>query len=125
MTLSSVAVGSLKGGGVDTTLIDWSAGFFGVRSPVRSALTASARQAHPHTRLLIIGDTPFDGIAAKAAGIPFLAVCTGKYDRSAFEDSDTVAVIDTLAEGYDTTLPATPHKINVQGNGRITVANVI
>ena len=82
---------------MDLTPIDWSAGFFGVRSPVRSALTASARQAHPHTRLLIIGDTPFDGIAAKAAGIPFLAVCTGKYDRSAFQDSDAVAMIGTLA----------------------------
>lgn len=44
----------LEGGGVDIGLIDWSAGFFGVRSPVRSALTASARQAHPNTRLRII-----------------------------------------------------------------------
>jgi phosphoglycolate phosphatase-like HAD superfamily hydrolase len=94
----------LEGGGVDTNLIDWSAAFFGVRSPVRSALTASARQIHPNTTLLIVGDTPFDGIAAKAAGIPFLAVCTGKYDRSAFQDSDAVAVIDTLAEGYETIL---------------------
>lgn len=96
----------LDGGGVDIALIDWSAGFFGVRSPVRSALTASARQAHPNTRLLIIGDTPFDGTAAKAAGIPFLAVCTGKYDRSAFADSDAIAVIDTLAEGYETIVAA-------------------
>jgi len=96
----------LEGGGVDLTLIDWSAGFFGVRSPVRSALTASARQAHPNTRLLIIGDTPFDGLAAKAAGMPFLAVCTGKYDRSAFEDSGAVAVIDTLVEGYEMILTA-------------------
>ena len=90
----------LEGGGVDTTLLEWSSGFFGVRSPVRSALTASARQAHPHTRLLIIGDTPFDGIAAKAAGIPCLTVCTCKYDRSAFTESDALAVIDTLADGY-------------------------
>ena len=96
----------LEGGGVDIALIDWSAGFFGVRSPVRSALTASARQAHPHTKLLIIGDTPFDGIAAKAAGIPFLAVCTGKYERSVFEDSGAVAVINTLADGYETILAA-------------------
>jgi phosphoglycolate phosphatase len=91
----------LEGGGVNTTLIDWSAGFFGVRSPVRSALTTSAREAHPETRLLIIGDTPFDGLAAKSAGIPFLAVCTGKYDRSAFEDSEAIAVIDSLADGYE------------------------
>jgi phosphoglycolate phosphatase-like HAD superfamily hydrolase len=74
----------LEGGGVDTILIDWSVGFFGVRSPFRSALTASAREAHPETRLLIIGDTPCDGIASKAANIPFLAVCTGKYVRSAW-----------------------------------------
>jgi phosphoglycolate phosphatase len=94
----------LDGGGVDTSLIDWSAGFFGVRSPVRSALTASAREAHPETRLLIIGDTPFDGLAAKAAGIPFLAVCTGKYDRRAFQGSEAIAVIETLAEGYETIL---------------------
>ena len=50
--------------------------------------------------------TGFDGIAAKAAGIPFLAVCTGKYDPSAFADSDAVAVIDNLAEGYETILAA-------------------
>lgn len=92
--------------GVDTALIGRSAGFFGVRSPVRSALTNSARQAHPNTRLLIIGDTPFDGIAAKAACIPFLADCTGKYDRSAFEDSDAVAVIDARADSYKTVLAA-------------------
>jgi phosphoglycolate phosphatase len=70
------------------------------------ALTTSAREAHPETRLLIVGDTPFDGIAAKAAGIPFPAVCTGKYDRSAFQDSEAIAVIDTLAEGNETILEA-------------------
>jgi hypothetical protein len=40
-------------------------------------------------------------MAAKAAGIPLLAVCTGKYDRLAFTDSDAVGVIDTLADGYE------------------------
>jgi phosphoglycolate phosphatase-like HAD superfamily hydrolase len=92
----------LEGGGVDAALIDWLAGFFGVRSPVRSPLTASAREAHPETRLLIIGDTRFDRQAAKAAYIPFLAVCTGKYDRSAFQDSAAATVIDTLTEVYET-----------------------
>ena len=38
--------------------------------------------------------------------IPFLAVCTGKYDRRAFQDSEAIAVIDTLAEGYETILAA-------------------
>jgi phosphoglycolate phosphatase-like HAD superfamily hydrolase len=56
--------------------------------------------------LLIVGYTPFDRIAAKAAGIKFLAVSTSKYDRSAFKDSDAIAVIDTLAEGYETILAA-------------------
>ena len=37
---------------------------------------------------------------AKAAGIPFLTVCTGKYDSSAFDDSDAMALIETLAEDY-------------------------
>lgn len=41
-----------------------------------------------------IAERQFDGLAAKAAGIPFLAVCTGKYDRSAFHDSEAIAVID-------------------------------
>ena len=95
-----------EGGGVNTTLINWSAGFFGVCSPVRSALTASARQSHPNTRILIIGDTPFDGSAARAASIRFLSICAGKYDRSAFEDGDAVAVIDTLTEGYEMILAA-------------------
>jgi phosphoglycolate phosphatase-like HAD superfamily hydrolase len=55
---------------------------------------------------LIIGDTRFDRQAAKAAYIPFLAVCTGKYDRSALQHSEAIAVIDTLAEGYETILAA-------------------
>jgi hypothetical protein len=36
----------------------------------------------------------------------FLAVCTGKYDRRAFQGSEAIAVIDTLAEGYETILEA-------------------
>ena len=78
----------------------------GSEKRIRSALTASARQAHPHTKLLIIEDTPFDGLAVKSAGIPFLAVCTGKYDLPAFQNSDAVAVVDTLNEGYETILVA-------------------
>jgi phosphoglycolate phosphatase-like HAD superfamily hydrolase len=45
-------------------------------------------------------------IAAKSAGIPSLALRTGKYDRSAFQDSEAIAVIDTLAEGNETILEA-------------------
>lgn len=91
----------LRGAGLDLDLFDWEVCFFGSRSPVRSHLAASARTRHPEASLLIVGDTPFDGTAARAAQIPFLAICTGKYDREAFADSGAVAVVDTLAQGYD------------------------
>ena len=55
---------------------------------------------------LAVRAPPVDGLAAKAAGIPFLAVCTGKYDPSAFTDSDAVAVIDTLADSCEAILGA-------------------
>ena len=35
-----------------------------------------------------------------------MAVCTGKYDPSAFTDSDAVAVIDTLADSCERILMA-------------------
>lgn len=96
----------LGGAGLDLALFDWDVCFFGSRSPVRPHLTTSARERHPEGSLLIVGDTPFDGTAAAAARIPFLAVCTGKYGREAFAGSDAVAVIDTLAQGYDTIVKA-------------------
>lgn len=96
----------LQGAGLDLDLLDWAVCFFGSRSPVRPHLTASARRRHPEASLLIIGDTPFDGTAAMAAQIPFLAVCTGKYSRETFAGSDAIAVIDTLAQGYDAIVQA-------------------
>ena len=78
----------------------------GSEKRIRSALTANPKQAYPNKRLLVICDTSFYGLAAKAVGIPFLADCTGKYDRSAFEDSDAVAVIDARADSYKTVLAA-------------------
>ena len=35
-----------------------------------------------------------------------MVVCTGKYDRSGFHESDAVAVIDILTVGYETILTA-------------------
>jgi hypothetical protein len=35
----------------------------------------------------------------KAAGIPFLAICTGKYDHIVFEDREALSVIDAVADG--------------------------
>ncbi len=88
----------LTGAGLDPALIDWDASYFGSRSPDRSDLARAARRDHPDPGLLIIGDTPFDGIAAAAAGIPFLALCTGRYGRSDFGDVPSVAVLDRLEE---------------------------
>lgn len=86
----------LGGAGLDLSLIDWGNSFFGSRAARRAEIAVAARVRHPRRKLLIIGDTPFDGHAAAEAGIPFLAVCTGKYACSEFEEVETVAVIDVL-----------------------------
>ncbi len=107
--------------------MDWSVRFFGVRSLLRSALTARAREDHPEARLLIIGNTLFDGLAAKAADIPFLAVCAFRYDCSTFQESEAIAVMDTLAEFYDVILlkmPWSDESIDLQ-EVWITAANII
>lgn len=86
----------LSGAGLDLSLIDWDNSFFGARATRRAEIALAARAGHPDSRLLIIGDTPFDGHAAEEAGIAFLAVCTGKYARGDFERVPTVAVLDAL-----------------------------
>lgn len=86
----------LGGAGLDLSLIDWGKSFFGVRAARRAEIALAARQHHPDGRLLIIGDTPFDGHAAAEAGIAFLAVCTGKYARADFDGIATVVILDAL-----------------------------
>ena len=88
----------LTGAGLDSGLIDWGKSYFGSRSPDRPGLAKRARAENPSARLLIIGDTPHDGMAALAAGIPFLALCTGKYRRAAFDDTPNVGIFDELTE---------------------------
>lgn len=86
----------LTGTGLDIDLLDWSRSYFGSRSPDRISLACGARRQIPTTGLLIIGDTPIDGIAAAAASIPFLALCTGKYRREAFAGIPKAGVLDEL-----------------------------
>jgi phosphoglycolate phosphatase len=86
----------LAGAGLDLSLIDWNNSFFGARATRRAEIAIAARKSHPDGRLLIIGDTPFDGHAADEAGIAFLAVCTGKYARGDFGEIATVATLDAL-----------------------------
>jgi phosphoglycolate phosphatase len=88
----------LTGAGLDPGLIDWDCSFFGSRSSTRPDLTRTARRTWPETKLLIVGDTPLDGIAAAAAGIPFAAVCTGVYRQTDFVGIQTTAVLDELDE---------------------------
>lgn len=96
----------LTGAGLDAGLIDWDAGFFGSRTRVRSDLSHAARARFEGVPMLLIGDTPLDGHAAQKAGIPFVAVCTGVYDGSAFESEDCLLVLEDLGNGPDRILEA-------------------
>jgi phosphoglycolate phosphatase-like HAD superfamily hydrolase len=82
----------LDGAGFDTDAFDWGDSFFGEHEVERTGLTALAAKQLRGSRVVILGDTPRDGSAADAAGIPFLAVATGVYDASALAATSAVAV---------------------------------
>jgi len=82
----------LQGAGFDVDAFDWDHSFFGDTEVDRSGVTARAATALAGTRAVIVGDTPRDGEAADAAGIPFLAVATGVYDVEALRATSAVAV---------------------------------
>jgi phosphoglycolate phosphatase len=96
----------VTGAGVDAELFDWEHSWFGEVSPVRSDLTLAARAALPDDLLVIIGDTPGDDIAAKAAGIPFIAVATGVFTADDLRETGAILVIDDLESGLDELLEA-------------------
>lgn len=96
----------VTGAGVDAELFDWEHSWFGEVSPVRSDLTLAARAALPEDLLVIIGDTPGDDIAAKAAGIPFIAVATGVFTADDLRETGAILVIDDLESGLDDLLEA-------------------
>lgn len=60
----------LDGAGLDVDLFDWDASFFGHEARIRSDLTRRAADALAGASVVIIGDTPADGVAAEAAGFP-------------------------------------------------------
>lgn len=91
----------LTGAGVDAALFDWEHSWFGEVSAVRSELTLKASAALPGHRLVIIGDTPGDDIAAEAAGIPFIAVATGVYPAEDLRQTGARLVVDDLDTGLD------------------------
>lgn len=94
----------LAGAGLDPDLFDWGRSFFGDRARERRDITIAARAALPDERLVIIGDTPRDDVAAVAAGIPFIAVATGVYAVDALRETGALLVVPTLAEGLDAVL---------------------
>jgi len=94
----------ITGAGVDASMFDWNHSYFGHETPVRSDLTLAARAEHPSDRLVIVGDTPGDDIAATAAAIPFIAVATGVYPADDLRATDAVLVIDELESGLESLL---------------------
>lgn len=96
----------VSGAGIDPDLFAWRHSYFGHETPVRSDLTIAARAEHPSDRLVIVGDTPGDGIAATAAGIPFIAVATGVYPVEDLAQTDAIMVINDLESGLQGLLEA-------------------
>lgn len=82
----------LRGAGFDLEAFDWTHSFFGDEEVDRAGVTGRAAAALRGERAVIVGDTPRDGEAADAAGIPFLAVATGIYDVDALRATSAVAV---------------------------------
>ncbi|MFJ3380464.1 HAD family hydrolase [Curtobacterium sp. NPDC090217] len=82
----------LLGAGFDVDAFDWEHSYFGDEEIERAGVTALAATALAGTRAVIVGDTPRDGEAADAVGIPFLAVATGVYDVDALRHTNAVAI---------------------------------
>ncbi|ROS46208.1 phosphoglycolate phosphatase-like HAD superfamily hydrolase [Curtobacterium sp. PhB78] len=82
----------LAGAGFDEGLFDWDHSYFGDTEVERADVTTRAAAELAGTRAVIVGDTPRDGEAADAAGIPFLAVATGVFDVEALRVTNAVTV---------------------------------
>lgn len=93
------ALGKLRASGIDTTLVDWHGSFFGTNAADRPDITRAARTKFPGRPMVIVGDTPRDGHAAAAAGIPFIGVETGVYDAQALREAGATTVVPDLVSG--------------------------
>jgi phosphoglycolate phosphatase-like HAD superfamily hydrolase len=92
--------------GLEPALFDWDRSWFGDATPVRADLVQRARAELGDTLAVIVGDTPADGVAADAAGLPFLAVATGAYDTDTLRGTSARLVIDDLVSGLPALLDA-------------------
>ena len=91
----------LVGAGLDAADFDWEHSFFGDRTRARREITDAAAAALGAQPRVIVGDTPSDGSAADAAGIPFIAVATGVFDAGVLSGTSALAVLDDLVSGLD------------------------
>ena len=84
----------LESAGLDLTLFDWDAAFFGREWGDRVEMAKAARLRHPAA--VIVGDTVNDGACAVGSGIPWVAVGTGGHPRDELEKYNPVAWFDDL-----------------------------
>ncbi|WP_162236680.1 HAD family hydrolase [Curtobacterium sp. Leaf261] len=96
----------LRGAGLDVRAFDWEHSYFGEQDVARSDITRRAASALSGRRAVIVGDTPRDGEAADAVGIPFLAVATGVFDVEALRATGAVTVARDCVVDADLILDA-------------------
>lgn len=96
----------LDGAGLPVEAFDWAHSYFGDVSPLRSELTLRARAELAGDLLVIIGDTPGDDLAARAADIPFIGVATGVYSADDLRETGATLVVDDLDDGLGAVVAA-------------------
>lgn len=91
----------ITGAGLDAHDFDWEHSYFGDQARKRSEITLAANAALAGHAQVIVGDTPSDGDAADAAGIPFIAVATGVFGADELQATSALVVLDDLVTGRD------------------------
>ncbi len=61
-------------------------------------VTALASTGYPAEQAVVIGDTPYDIIAARRAGIDAIGVLSGGFEEAQLRSCDPLAVYETVAE---------------------------
>ena len=87
--------------------IDFDSGFYGHIHSTRMELVADAAQRlslQSGVRPVIIGDTPLDILAAKASGLPVIAVATGVYSVEQLADCSPDAAIAEFGQDLVTSV---------------------
>lgn len=82
--------------------VDWSSAFFGGSPGSRADLVTQAivrlHEVQPGRPVLIIGDTPRDVVAARAAGVPVVSVATGRYSLEQLEELGPDVLMPSLLD---------------------------